>query len=99
MLPNNKIMQFFKNRLKKFFKIKSKHVKNNQEKEKSLSDDQLPTIGLINGLSGGHKGRKVMNILNEMEIPCFDLLHLSQDETYFNEFVSELARILKSLIL
>ena len=60
------------------------------------SDMEVPMIALVNGLSGGHKGEKVLRILHQRQIPSYDLLQLSTNEDYFNTFIHQLVQVYQS---
>eukprot|EP01084_Bolivina_argentea_P109373 195501_1 len=65
----------------------------------SDSSTSVPIIGLINGLSGGHKGEKVQRILTRAKIPVFDLLMLSTNDDYFNSFIQQFVQIYDNIIM
>ena len=48
---------------------------------------ESPVIALVNGLSGGRKGERVQEALQQNEIPTFDLMQLSLDQSCYKKFV------------
>ena len=62
-----------------------------------LQYEKLPCLALVNGLSGGRKGEKVMRILKRHSIPAFDLMQLAKNELYFDAFVQALQILYKRM--
>ena len=68
---------------------------NNIRKSQELIYDKLPCLALVNGLSGGRKGEKVMKIFKRYQIPAFNLLSLAKNEKYFDAFCQSLKFLYK----